>query len=261
MKRLTLCADDFAYTQAVSDGIIALAQNKRINAISCMSTRPLWPTHAPKLTHLADCSVGLHLNLTEEATPQSHTLLIAKAYVGALSYSKIYKNIEQQFDIFCEHHNALPDFLDGHQHVHQLPTVRRALTDFYKKHLCDTGCAIRLSANPMFRMLKLPFVIKQSIIYGSGYSGLRSRLRKNSIPHNTSFAGIYPFNTTAYRALFQKFLAFSQDGGLIMCHPGLKTTDKAADPLYLSRYHELSYFQSDAFLQDLSAHDACLLKP
>lgn len=50
---------------------------------------------------------------------------------------------------------------------------------------------------------------------------------------------------------FRAFLNQSYDGDLIMCHPGLNSTDKK-DPLYLARHHELTYFMSGQFLTDLS---------
>ena len=67
MRRdIYLCADDYAQNEGISDGIEALVQAKRINALSCMVTTPTWAMRASRLKkHVTSCYVGLHVNLTE----------------------------------------------------------------------------------------------------------------------------------------------------------------------------------------------------
>ena len=78
-RRLTLCADDFGQSRAISHGILQLLENGRLSATSVMSQAPLWPELAPALKALAgQADIGLHCNLTHpfdaSARPLGHRL-------------------------------------------------------------------------------------------------------------------------------------------------------------------------------------------
>ena len=65
MSRLILCADDFAYSRAVSETIVELAVAGKINAISCMTGMPGWHRDSLLLqTVPSHVQIGLHLTLT-----------------------------------------------------------------------------------------------------------------------------------------------------------------------------------------------------
>jgi hypothetical protein len=141
---------------------------------------------------------------------------------------------------------ALPDFIDGHQHVHHLPQVRQALLQVYQDYYPNKTAWIRISAQPHF--LQNCRSMKQAIIAYSGAVALRKMLEHRGIPHNTSFAGIYDFAPHSdYAALLNRFIAESQEGGLIMCHPAL-TEDESSDAIYQSRVQEYQVISQAAFL-------------
>lgn len=65
MKRLILCADDFAVNEAASLGIAALAHAGRISATSAMVLSPRWAKDAALLQDVRGrIDVGLHLDWT-----------------------------------------------------------------------------------------------------------------------------------------------------------------------------------------------------
>lgn len=249
INNITLCADDFAYNHGASQGILQLAEQQRINAISCMSTMPLWPHYARKLQGLS-CEIGLHINLTENNRQVPISLYNMQVHLGLINRKKIKVEIYKQFHQFCDHYQRLPDFVDGHQHVQQLPYVRDSVIALHQDYLKDHGSWIRVSANPPLQWSNQPYRFKQFIIYISGYYGLTRRLKRYQIKHNTSFAGVYPLAGQAYQPLFQQFLAATSPGGLIMCHPGIDQNED--DPIALSRQIELDYFSSERFKRDIS---------
>ena len=60
-----LCADDFAISRGVSEGILSLAEEGRLSATSAIVTAPHWPAYAKAVMQLrSKLAVGLHLNLT-----------------------------------------------------------------------------------------------------------------------------------------------------------------------------------------------------
>jgi hypothetical protein len=52
----------------------------------------------------------------------------------------------------------------------------------------------------------------------------------------------------------QEWLKKSQQGKLIMCHPGRESTN-IKDPIRNARLREYNYLMSDDFLNDLKTHN------
>src|SRR5262245_17221205 len=132
-KRIVLCADDYGQAEAVSRGILELMDVGRLTAVSCLVNMPGWKEQAQFLHPFkGKIDLGLHLNLTD-GMPLSaqyqreigaklmplpylitHTMLGSKK----LKPTALMAEIEAQLDAFCEAVGCLPDFVDGHQHVH-----------------------------------------------------------------------------------------------------------------------------------------------
>jgi len=240
-KSLVLCADDFAISEPVSDAIVRLANENRISATSCLTSSPLWPKLAVNLHVLDSIDVGLHLELTEYQGYRLPTLLI-QSYLRRLSVDRLLDIIQTQVDHFTEHMGRLPDFIDGHQHVHQFPRIRNALLVAYARNFSHSKSYIRCTAPQVAGGLK------GELIARLGGHALRRRLRHANIPHNQTFAGAYHFKAGInYRNLFNRVLQESQDGGLVMCHPGVQHEN---DPIASMRGREYSYLMSDDFIAD-----------
>lgn len=261
MKNITLCADDYGQNTAISQAIIALLKEKRLSAVSCMTTAPEWPMHAAELAIFKDqADIGIHFNLTEGKPLSAAYLarygnsfpslsaLLRKCYLRQLDQTVIHAELSAQLDQFRANMGRLPDFIDGHQHVHQFPIIRDAVLALYAERLSEQPCYVRsvYDAKAWLRVGEDAY-IKRLIIQLCGAREFKKQLVQRNIPHNSSFSGIYDFShASAYAELFPLFLQQSKSGGLIMCHPGLPQS-KELDEIRNSRSYEYHYFQSEQF--------------
>lgn len=262
MTQITLSADDYAQNPAISEGILALIAQNRLNAVSCLTTSPLWPNYAKKLIPFKNTiDLGLHFDLTEFHRPfGSLASLLTQACFRRLNRKVIAAAIRKQLDQFVDEIGELPHFIDGHQHVHQFPVIRDQWIDAYHDRLQARRSYFRVASNEKLlgNLPSNPGFIKSLIISLSGGFAFRQLVQSNHIPHNQSFAGIYSFQQSEdYAKFFPLFLQNSKDRGIIMCHPGL-LTDESLDPLAQSRYHEYVYLSSEQFLQDCAEYQVVL---
>jgi predicted glycoside hydrolase/deacetylase ChbG (UPF0249 family) len=268
MKRIVLCADDYGQNSAISQAIVELLEAKCLSAVSCMVTNPELSVYAKNLEPFKETTdIGLHFNLTEgnllsAEFPQSTPLnnLIIKANLRSLPKEKIASELRAQLDVFTNTFNKLPDFIDGHQHVQQLPVVRDALLAVYNERLRANGTYLRCTYSPgALTKINTAAYIKQLIIQFCGGIGFKQLLTAHKIPHNQSFTGIYNFkNSYNYNRLFPQFLDQIEDGGIIMCHPGLMGSE--TDIILTARHHEYCYFSSEKFLHDLANKNSKLVR-
>ena len=264
-KHITLCADDYAQNTMISEGIVRLAEQGRINATSCMVNSTVWSeTHHALHSIQSTTYIGLHFNLTHgdalssiwkkyygTQLPGMSTLLI-KSCLRRMNPAVVAAEIQAQLDAYTHSMNAYPDFIDGHQHVHQLPVIREALFGIYAS--LSPGVFLRKTSNGWLDLLSADGFPKRHLIALLGGVAFQKHLTRLAIPKNASFSGIYNFKDAEnYRHYFQQFLNHSQDDGLIMCHPGNQSDDKS-DPLHASRHHELNYFMSDDYLNDMNSY-------
>ncbi|HEX4045268.1 MAG TPA: ChbG/HpnK family deacetylase [Gammaproteobacteria bacterium] len=262
IKNIVLCADDYGQDKAISQGILTLIHYGRISAVSCLTNSSNWPEHAQWLFSFKGIvDTGLHFNLTQgtalssawkktygEAFPPLPTIL-RKAFLRNLSQKVIEEECQTQLDYFVQSMGKLPDFIDGHQHIHQFPVIRQAIIHVYERALRTNKTYVRLVRDPI-HFSDWISNIKKVIIHATGSKAFEKLLLKHEIPHNPSFSGIYPFAQAArYSHVFLQFLNKIQDGGIIMCHPGL-ASDAANDPIAQVRHHEFQYLLSNQFLED-----------
>ncbi|KTD14552.1 cellobiose phosphorylase [Legionella gratiana] len=257
-KTVVLCADDFGLNSGVSEGILKLVCKKRLSAVSCMTNMPDFISYGQQLLFLKDqIKIGLHFNLTEghllfcpERKCFSLSELLIKSYMHSVKLSFIAQEFLAQLQQFTKIMHQLPDFIDGHQHVHQLPVIRKVMLDLYERRLKNNGTSIRST----WPSINLPqYGLKAKVLRFTGGKALTQQLIKFNIPHNRYFSGIYDFASDAnYRDLFRKWLRLAEENTLIMCHPG--ESINTADSIAHARLNELNYFLSDAFLTDCNEH-------
>ena len=251
-RRVVLCADDFGMEPSVNDGILRLAEAGRITAVTCMVNRPAWREGAGPLRSFAGrVDAGLHLDL-ETRSGLEVIALAARSGLGLVDEARIQARIAAQFDRFAQVFGSLPTFVDGHQHVHQLAPVRRALLGEIDRRYGDRKPYVR-NVVPSRRR-----GAKAAIIAGLGARALLADLRARAIPHNGDFAGVYDLSARSdYPRLMRGWLADVEDGALLMCHPGLPGPGAAAS----ARGAELRYLESDRFAADCMATGARLVRP
>lgn len=262
-RRITLCADDFALHPAIDAAVQQLAEQGRLSATSCMSTAPRWREAARALPALRNrLAVGLHFNLTENhGARQSIGIgqIIAQAYARRLSVEALRSAWRQQLDAFEDALGTPPDYIDGHQHVHQLPLVRAVMLDElqsrYGDHQLRPWIRSTTPAGP------LRWQVKAATIALLGGYTLTRQLRARAWAMNTGFAGVYGFDAptpAAYNAHMAQWLAACSDGSLLMCHPANAVV--TGDAIGQQRPVELAYLQSAAFGDLLAAQDCSIVQ-
>ena len=252
MKQIILCADDYGQNTAISTGIRQLVAKRRLSAVSCMVTTPNWEASGTALKPYIDhIDIGLHFNLTEGAEFPKHNTLMRRALCRQIKQIEIENVLTTQLERFEKVMGFAPQFIDGHQHVHQLPVIRDALINIYQKHYQANKPYIRLAKMDSIRTaIKQPSFIKRLIIHMTGANALKQLLDKHNIPYNTQFAGVHNFKSKHYAKIFAQFLPEANQSTLIMCHPGEMSSDHF-DAIRQSRSKEFDFFNSDEFLQIL----------
>lgn len=255
-RRVVFCADDFAQTRGTIDGILALLGAGRLSAVSCLAESPLWPEAARRLRELTGAfDAGLHFNLTHDfSAGRPHRraalpLTLLSAGLRTLKRAGVEARLHGQLDRFERELARPPDFVDGHQHVHQLPVVRDALVSVLRSRYPSSGTAIRVTVPAQSRGLKGLLIARLG-----GY-GLLDAVRQARISHNVDFAGIYDFSPVpGFAERMSRWLADVRDGGLIVSHPA-QAGLPGSDPIARARERELAYLGSDSFASALrSSH-------
>jgi predicted glycoside hydrolase/deacetylase ChbG (UPF0249 family) len=273
--KLILCADDFAQTAAIDQAIILLIKQKRLSAASCMTLSPRWQQAAKLITPSMrkQAAIGLHLDFTHFGNAYSHPKLILLSSLRLLPKKEIEASITLQLDLFEAELGTKPDYVDGHQHVHQLPQIRDALIRIMQQ---------RYGKNmPWLRVAKPPLSegIKGLIIRLLGASALRRKALTANISCTEDLLGVYAFDgdEAAYKARFVQWLKEGQalktkTVPLLMCHPSLgqdclepngidlDNLKLKEDAIYPARVNEFKVFNSDFMRQTLNDFEVELVK-
>jgi predicted glycoside hydrolase/deacetylase ChbG (UPF0249 family) len=254
VRPIVFIADDFGLSPAVDAGILALVAQGRLSGFGCLTQVPRWFEAAKAVPDRAGVHLGLHLNLTQGFA--AHTwhrplpVLIAQAYSGLLPPKKIRASLAEQLDRFLEAFGRAPDYVDGHQHVHQLPTVRDCLLDLLAERQIQPWlrCTAPLIAPKMG--------LKEWLIAHLGAPTLRTNAQRAGFSATPAFTGVYGFNQTSvgYLALLDSWLAQAPTDAVVMCHPGMAATVSDWDPIAPARAVELAVLQGDAFADLLRKH-------
>ena len=264
-RTLSVCADDFGLTPGISGAITRLARAHCITAISCITNSRYWESSAPLLQHLPDSvDVGLHINLTagRPLSPQlaeiwpllpALSVLMLRAQLRWLPLAALASEVEAQLAAFCGATGSSPRYLDGHQHIHQLPGLRDIVLDLAAR--MQPAPAIRNTG----RVLGPGSGVKRWLIEQTGGQVLTRDLARRGLAHNPALLGAYDFLDPDYRARMQGWLAaLPAEGGLLFCHPGEALGGDPPDAIDAARARELAYLESDAFVQDRAAANVTL---
>lgn len=269
IKKIIVCADDFALNEGISTAIMELLNHHAISATSCMTTSPHWPEWGTRLkTVAATTDIGLHCDLTE-FTPLSAQLTdglkqpfsigqtIIKAYSRQLPLTALVQEFELQLSRFQEVMGFNPQFIDGHQHIHQFPRIRDALLIACKNHFKQmTIPPIRLvNGYPFFTPLRDSLL--KLLIHTLGRNAFKRILDKNSLCYYKDFKGIYVFKGSPnIPLLFKQFIQQIASGGIMMCHPGHHSIDSIGG----IREQEYAFLNSAAWQTLLTTEKVALCR-
>lgn len=247
-RSLCICVDDLGLHPGINAAALALARAGRVQALSCMVGAPAWDAAARTFREeLAGkgqaLDMGWHLDLSEHPltlAPQPLKQLILRSALRRLDTRALRRELAAQLDAFCQSLGRLPDFVDGHQHVHQLPQVREALMDLLQAR----------GARPWLRSTRRadePLGSKAWLIQRLGQAGLSRLAAAQDLPQNQRLLGVYDFqgDTARYHALLQGWLAQARSGDLLMTHPSAAPDPQ--DPIGAARRQECAVLSAPGF--------------
>jgi predicted glycoside hydrolase/deacetylase ChbG (UPF0249 family) len=236
--------------EGVDAAVLALAAQGTLTAASAMVLAPAWPEAGRRLADV-EISRGLHLDFTSPfvsapAAPRALPALMGAAFLRRLDSRALEHAIGEQLERYDGVMKAPPDFVDGHQHVHQLPVLRDALARALHARYGPraAGIALRLCLARQWRGLKA------AIIAGTGAGALAKLAASGRHPANTDFAGVYGFSPGADLArLWRGWLSgLVGEAPLIMCHVATNAAAGGApDPIRAARLAEWRWLGSSAF--------------
>lgn len=247
--KLIICADDFAQSPEIDAAIIRLIENNRLTAASCMVNSPHWASSAKLLTaDIRDkAHIGLHLDFTLFGYRYPHAVLTVLSVLRCLPTRAIKNSIEHQLNQFEAALGTQPDYVDGHQHVHQLPQIRQVLLSVLKRRYHQQLPWIRI-AKPNDES-----GIKGRIIKMLGASALESEAKQLGFKCSSGLLGVYDFSgdTHDYKNRlvdWAKQAKKSIGTSVLMCHPAIEGVNgHINDPIYPARINEFKVLSSDAF--------------
>jgi len=222
------------------------------------------------LKHLRpEIKIGLHFTLTQlsplsplshvpSITQDGHFLSFPRLYVKSISQNINKYEVRQEFvkqvEFFQEIFGFFPDFIDGHQHVQQLPIINHVVI----------GNTIRFDLPPDFfiRNSSLPAAVVVRCLTPLGASGFlknmllaiqgnnfRKKLAEKGVGSNSALLGTYNFRSKkAYADVFAFYTKIvgskSVNNILYYCHPGLPEPSPCFldDPIQQRRTEEFHFF-------------------
>jgi len=252
-RRWIACADDFALDPGAVDGIVDLIERGRITATSALVDSPLWRSAAGALPSdvrpgaraaLPSADVGLHLNLTQAFPARSMSVwplgeLLARCALGALPRAPVRDSIEHQLDAFEDAMGRRPDYVDGHQHVHQFAVVRDELVAaLLRRYRADLPWLRSTRAPPTVRDFKA------RSIAALGDRRLRQLAASSNLATSAYLVGVYRFRADerAYWRRLRQWVRSGPDGTVLMSHPS--TRAMPGDAIAVARTMEFATLAS-----------------
>ena len=261
-RSISICVDDFGLHQGINDAVFALVRQGRVQAVSAMVGGAAWPEGARGLFEVArtgSVEIGLHLDLTEcpinPASRQPLGHLIARAYLHQLDPVALRAEVASQLDAFEAALGCAPAYVDGHQHVHQLPQVRNVLLQELAGRYPSRGLWLRATHAPQGAAhLDARTRFKSHVIAWLGARALSALAQHQGLRQNARLLGVYNFRGDAaqYRARLDAWLHAARHGDLLMCHAGLLSPGEH-DLLAAARQAELEVLGAEAFKDALHA--------
>jgi chitin disaccharide deacetylase len=263
-RAVVLCADDYALSPGISRGILQLAEQGRLSAISCMTGALHWPDHAQWLRPLiGKVDIGLHVTLVDEAplTPMPHTApngklpsigaLILRAYLGQVRLAEIEREVSAQFEAFEAALGRAPDHVDGHLHTHVLPGIRDVVLRLAQAHAPNAW--VRNVAEPWPRIVQRGISVPKTLLISALGRGL------DAPRMNDGFSGVYGLRGDEdLPAYVERFFGSTSKKHVVLCHPGDCVAEDV--PIGAARTKEFSYLASDAFAEMLQRADVRLAR-
>ena len=269
---MILSADDFGISPSVDEGILKLIENNKISSTSCMvagSNTMLTQNLTLLKRYSKKIDVGLHLVLTE-SKPLSNPInssglvgnnglfhsfknLAKRAYFGKLDQSSVDSEIKEQIESFINLFGQAPDFIDGHQHVQQLPIIRNSIVSIMKNYKTLKYARVANLPNPWIlkaaQTISFKFALENLALTIPGRQAA-ALFTKNNVRHNRFLLGYYQHRPEVrFKTVFNNYLTLNPEAkDVFFCHPGFIDEHlKKVDSLVESRKENLDFLLSAEF--------------
>jgi len=225
-RRIWLVADDFGLSPGVDDAILELLANRAISGTGCMTVFDDWAAEAKRLQAVRPDRAGIHLTLTDQPAltgtrslaPQGKlpTLgrLVSAVSTGRIAEPDIHAELSAQWQRFQDVMGRTPAYIDGHQHVHFLPAVRRWL----KQH---AGAAAWVRGTPGQRNSPLGSRLRIATVRTLA-TGFDATMQRAGFAVMAPLAGFYDWSKGRdFAETIAHGIRSLPNDGVLMCHPGI----------------------------------------
>lgn len=262
MRGFVLTADDYAMTPGVTRGILALLEAGRISATGAMTNRPHWREAARVLRGFEGrADLGLHFNLTcggplvtmARLAPSGELpklpVILRAGLRGGLPEGEIAAEMEAQLSAFEDAMGRAPDFVDGHQHVHALPGVRRVAAEVLTRRYPGAKPYLRDPTDGIGAIWARGTSRAKALLLSMLAAPFGVRMRELGFRLNEGFSGYSSFDPKVdYPRDFARYLRHPGVRHLVMCHPGEVDDElRHLDPATASRPIETAFLLSERF--------------
>lgn len=201
----------------------------RLSAVSCLSLGPGFARRSALIRNIDSIDTGAHINFTEAMGNDGLYLplsrLIASCYTRQLNRAAIARQIDAQLSGFEAAMGRAPDFIDGHQHVHQLPQIRDELLLALQRRYPARTPWLRNTLPRDCPQLGIGQRSKAAIIGLLGARALLHQTQRAKLPTNSRLLGVYNFTAfPPYEQQLASWLGRVQHGDVLMCHPARAPT-------------------------------------
>jgi chitin disaccharide deacetylase len=256
-RAICIAVDDFGLHDGINQAALELAAIGHAQAIGCLVGGPAWRTGSQALRQLdaQQVDLGLHLDLTESPllprTVRPLALLIRDSFLHRLELRSVRAEIMAQLNAFEEGVGRGPAYVDGHQHVHQLPIVRSELLQELAERYGQRKPWLRSTRSSRESKDAWRDRVKPWLIERLGAGGLATMARRMGYPQNRHLLGVYDFRGGArpYRQRLAAWLSAACDGDLLMCHPSLAVP--CNDALIEARHAEYQVLSDPSLAKQL----------
>lgn len=263
-RSICICVDDFGLHAGINEAAVRLAAMERVHAIACLVGADGWGVTWCALLRRLDASgvdIGLHLDLSEApllpGSRRQLPSLIGRSLLHCLDAANIRAEVRAQLDAFEQVLGHGPAFVDGHQHVHQLPVVRRELLEELACRYAGKLPWLRSTQPAAVSGLSL---LKARTIQALGSHAMNASARRMGFVQNNRLLGVYDFEGGAgrFRSLLAAWLGSAREADLLMCHASVRAYP--GDALAGARLAEYEVLAGEGFV-DLLRHAGVVLRP
>lgn len=267
VRRLIVNADDFAFTPAVTAGILEAHAAGTVTSTSMMVCCAGWEDGVRQARAVPGLEVGLHLNLlvgaplaavptlTDRRSGRFLPLasIVARALARRIDAGEVIAECEAQLmalgnaRIGCTH-------IDSHRHTHALPVIRGAVAAVAARR----GLPLRRPLESHFRApVRLGSQLHRAVIGAAWWAGGIGAARTRAADHfiGVSLQGGQRFGTRLASAID----GLAQGTTELMVHPGhVDDALLASDGYTWQREHELAVLVSPQLRERLRRDDIVL---